>query len=332
MQIFNQYNSRRLDNKFNILEGVHHNYFFIGIQFIICGAQVLIIFVGGNAFKVTPIDGRLWATSVVIGLISVVIGVIVRLIPDEWVRKLIPTFFKRRKSAPDVLVSDEEQPSFQWNPALEEIKEELAFLKMIHGGRLRRLRHKLEHPRDFLPRSRSASRSRTDSVPHTPVTGARNSSNTHLAPPSTPGGAGNEHGLETSLNSTTLAPPTPDSARRSPHMRKRGRSHSSSTTFAPAAAMAGIVAGSIGGGFSPLGSGGGVARRNSALAAADAFATGPLRGREDLLGHPGVQIHPDTLPDDPILADAVHDFRKGPPSQIPHMRPAFAGKLDHFSA
>src|SRR4051812_7696021 len=34
MQIFNQFNNRRLDNKFNILAGVQHNYFFIGISFI----------------------------------------------------------------------------------------------------------------------------------------------------------------------------------------------------------------------------------------------------------------------------------------------------------
>ena len=327
MQIFNQYNSRRLDNKLNIFVGIHRNYFFIGIQFIICACQIIIIFFGGNAFKVVPLDGPQWAISLIIGIISILVGAGLRFIPDPWVVKLIPAYFKNRRPAPSVVVSDEEQPPFQWNPALEEIKEELAFLKMIHGGRLSRLKHKLEHPRELLPRSRSASRSRagTDSAPRTPVTGtapdilAPTHDPSSLAPPSTPGGASSVHNPD-SPAPNTLAPPTPESARRT--MRKRGRSHSSAGSFGPAAAMAGIVAGSIGGGWNPLGS------REPRGGAADAFAVGPLKNREDLEGHPGVQIHPDTRPEDPILADAVHDLRKGPPSQIPETRPAFEGRQE----
>ena len=328
MQIFNQYNSRRLDNKLNILVGIHRNYFFIGIQVIICGCQILIIFFGGDAFKVVRLNGVQWAISLIIGLVSVLIGVGLRFIPDPFLVKLVPAYFKNRKPAPAVLVSDEEQPPFQWNPALEEIKEELAFIKLIHGGRISRLKHKLENPRELLPRSRSPSRSRagTESAPRTPVAATAPDPPAHdpssLAPPSTPGGASSVNPPDSPApNTNTLAPPTPESARRSMgRKRGRSRSHSSAASFGPAAAMAGIVAGSIGGGFNPLGS------DEVRSGAADAFAAGPLKGREDLERHPGVQIHPATLPEDPVLAEPVHDARRGPPSQTPETRPVFEGR------
>ncbi len=39
MQIFNEFNNRRLDNKFNIFEGVQRNQFFIVINCIMVGAR-----------------------------------------------------------------------------------------------------------------------------------------------------------------------------------------------------------------------------------------------------------------------------------------------------
>lgn len=186
----------------------------MGIQFIIVGGQILIVFVGGQAFSVTPLNGGQWAVALVLGVISVPVAVVIRLIPDDFIRRLIPTFWSRNK-APQLIVSDEDR-KFQWNPALEEIRDQLTFLKTVRGGRLRNLKHKLQHPQEFLPRSRSGSRSREHSVP------------------STPGGDD---------NGTPQPPATPDS-------RSRRRSRSSSA-FGPAAAMAGVVAGSIAG-WSPI--------------------------------------------------------------------------------
>merc|ERR1711977_609457 len=70
MQIFNEFNNRRLDNKFNIFTGIHRNYFFIGINCIMVGAQIAIIFVGGQAFSISDggIDGTQWAISVITAL------------------------------------------------------------------------------------------------------------------------------------------------------------------------------------------------------------------------------------------------------------------------
>ncbi|KAE8355570.1 hypothetical protein BDV28DRAFT_128708 [Aspergillus coremiiformis] len=272
MQIFNQWNSRRLDNGFNIFDGMLRNWWFIGIQFIIMGGQVLIIFVGGHAFSVTRIDGAQWGVCLILGVISLPIGVIIRLIPDGFIEKLIPTFFHRKK-APALLVSDEDR--FEWNPALTEIRDQLTFLKRVRGGRLRHLKHKLQHPEEFLPRSRSgsrSSRSRENSIPGTPV---------------------NEH------SSTPSQPPTPES-----RSRKRTRSRSNSA-FGPAAAMAGVVAGSIGG-WSPI----------------ERPAGEPFKFDSTRHDQQGIEIHPKTAADDRIVGNYLSSSTT-PPSQNPSLLPYF---------
>ncbi|KAJ5677153.1 uncharacterized protein N7477_002786 [Penicillium maclennaniae] len=285
MQIFNQYNSRRIDNKLNIMEGIWRNKWFIGIQLIIIGGQILIIFVGGQAFSVKRLDeGSQWAVSLVLGALSVPIAVIIRLIPDDFIRKLIPHFWHRdKKDSPKLVVSDEDR-RFEWNPALEEIRDQLQFIKAVRGGRLRNIRHKLQHPQELLSRSRSGSRSRDSSVPLTPDEENGNGS-----------------------RSPTLQPPTPES-----RSRRNTRSRSSST-FGPAAAMAGIVAGSIAG-WSPI-------ERGHDEADSIAFPTtgGPFSGLDR---QPGIEIHPDTAADDRVVNEYDHGS-KHPPSQNPDLTPFF---------
>ena len=278
MQIFNQYNNRRLDNKINILEGVQRNYFFIGIQFIIVAGQIMIVFVGGAAFSVTRQRAPAWGIALMLGVFSIPIAIGLRCIPDAWVRKLVPSWLHSR-GKPQVLVSDEEQ-QYSWNPALVEIRDELTFLKTLRGGRLTTLVYKLQHPREtLLARSRSGSGSRNSSISRTPI--------------------GDPNGDDTG---NSLAPPrTPDS-RMSTTTRRRGRSRSNSA-FAPAAAMAGVIAGSIAG-WSSIG------RR-------DEDASSRLsedHGRSTLEDQESVEVHPATNPNDPVL---VRDLSTAlePPSQ-----------------
>lgn len=288
MQIFNQYNNRRLDNKFNIFEGVQRNYFFIGIQFIIIGGQIIIIEFGGKAFSVTRLNAREWGYSVVLGLLSLPFAVLIRLIPDEFIRKHIPAWFKR-KATPQVLVSDEAQGN-EWNVALEDLREELSVLKILRGGRLNVLRYKLQHPREtLLSRSRSASRSRVSSIPQTP-TGEHNSDELGRA----------------------QAPPTPESRRST--TRRTGRSRSNSA-FGPAAAMAGIVAGSIAG-WSPIG------RREEEGSSVYSHT----RDRSELEDQEGLEIHPETDPHDPIIKVDPSSSHL-PPSQNPETTPAYGQSL-----
>ncbi|KAJ5178255.1 ATPase P-type K/Mg/Cd/Cu/Zn/Na/Ca/Na/H-transporter [Penicillium coprophilum] len=87
MQIFNMYNNRQIERSFNLIEGIHHNWLFIAITFVMMGAQILIMFVGGRAFSITKLTGDQWAYSVVLGAISIPIGFILQAVPTVVVEK-----------------------------------------------------------------------------------------------------------------------------------------------------------------------------------------------------------------------------------------------------
>jgi P-type Ca2+ transporter type 2C len=91
MQIFNELNCRRLDNKFNVFEGVHRNLFFLIINAIMIGLQVGIIFVGSQVFKISPegLNGVQWAISIIIAAFTLPWGVLVRVFPDVWFERCV---------------------------------------------------------------------------------------------------------------------------------------------------------------------------------------------------------------------------------------------------
>jgi P-type Ca2+ transporter type 2C len=114
--------------------------------------------------------------------------------------------------------------------------------------------------------------------------------------------------VEDDKSGTSPAPPTPDSRR------KRGRSRSNSA-FA-GAAMAGIVAGSIAGGWSPI------ERREGD---SDSLRFARQRSKSDLSKEVKADAHPDTKADDPIITSSnpVEDAGNLPPSQSTATTPAF---------
>lgn len=224
MQIFNQWNNRRLDNKFNIFEGLTKNWFFIGISAIMCGGQVLIIFVGGAAFQISE-DGQdsyMWAIAIVLGFISIPFGVIIRLIPDTFMLALVPNFLKRRAhNVPGLTISDEEMDMYP--TPLADVRDELNFLRRMKGGRLNNLKFAIQHPKEtIMQRSRSPSHSRSNSINRAPQT-------------------------PTQEDGFTSPVATPDSRRRS----RSTRSRSNSALGAPTV-MAGIVAAGVAAGWQPM--------------------------------------------------------------------------------
>lgn len=90
MQIFNEFNNRRLDNKYNIFEGLQRNQFFIFINILMVGLQVAIIFVGGQAFSIVSggISGPQWAISIVLAVLCMPWAICVRLFPDALFAKI----------------------------------------------------------------------------------------------------------------------------------------------------------------------------------------------------------------------------------------------------
>ncbi|RLL95662.1 hypothetical protein CFD26_104621 [Aspergillus turcosus] len=89
MQIFNELNCRRLDNKFNIFQGILKNRWFMVINALMVGGQVLIIFVGGAAFGVTRLDGSQWAICIGCGAFCIPWAAVLKLIPDRHVARLM---------------------------------------------------------------------------------------------------------------------------------------------------------------------------------------------------------------------------------------------------
>lgn len=189
-----------------------------------CGAQVLIIFVGGIPFSIAQMDPpqlwNQWVAAIVIGLVSIPIAMLIRLIPDALIERCIPEYFKRKSKLPGLTISDEER-FHEFPEAFVDVREELMFLKKLKGGRINNLKFAVKHPRETFMRTRSPSHSRSNSMrePQTPV--------------------GED-------NSPTPAA-TPDSRARS----KSNRSRSNSALGAPTV-MAGIVAAGVAASWSPI--------------------------------------------------------------------------------
>jgi P-type Ca2+ transporter type 2C len=287
MQIFNALNNRRLDNRFNIFEGILNNWFFIGIFCAMIGGQVIIIFFGGwPAFQAVRQSGTQWAIALVLGVLSLPVGVAARLFPDSAAAAVVPGPIKRwaNRKKDKVVVTDEENP-FEFNQALLDIKQELAFIRKYKGGRLNALKFAVAHPKEALMNSRSPSRSRaSSSLPRTP---------------------NNEPSENDDAHSFS---PTPESRRR------RGRSRSNSA-FA-GAAMAGIVAGSIAGGWSPID------RREGD---ADSLRFARDRSKSDLSKEIRLEAHSETKKSDEVIVteDLVNQGGLQPPSQSANTPPQF---------
>ena len=155
-QIFNQLNARRLDRKTERFQRLLEKLLLHGdlcYQYVepdfqrlstdikcfptqVAGGQALIVNVGGTAFQVTRIGGNLWAISIIIGLISLPVGVLVRLLPTApFERALI-----RCKLLPDPnalpLVSPEAEEQ-KWDAPLEQLRDNLRAYARLRGGRLR---------------------------------------------------------------------------------------------------------------------------------------------------------------------------------------------------
>ncbi|KAK1753752.1 hypothetical protein QBC47DRAFT_387062 [Echria macrotheca] len=148
LQIFNELNNRRLDNKLNVFEGITKNWFFLVINAIMIGGQVLIIFVGGQAFKIVPLNGKEWGMSIGLGAISLPWGAIIRKVPDRWAEVLIPHINIRwpwKKPGKDKVESDTEagtpvpsrEPTKQKSSHEEPFQPPLRILTSLRGERAR---------------------------------------------------------------------------------------------------------------------------------------------------------------------------------------------------
>ncbi|AJS23320.1 Pmc1p [Saccharomyces cerevisiae YJM1342] len=110
LQFFTMLVSRKLDEgdgisnwrgrisaaNLNFFQDLGRNYYFLTIMAIIGSCQVLIMFFGGAPFSIARQTKSMWITAVLCGMLSLIMGVLVRICPDEVAVKVFPAAFVQR--------------------------------------------------------------------------------------------------------------------------------------------------------------------------------------------------------------------------------------------
>ncbi|KAL1923033.1 uncharacterized protein VTP21DRAFT_9409 [Calcarisporiella thermophila] len=140
LQIFNELNCRNLNNRLNVFSGLQRNKFFIIIFIIMIGGQILIVTFGSDAFQTTSLGLVEWLVSVLVGACSLLVGVIIRLIPDElliFLFKLLRIPIRPQYFDPTIKYkAGAEGKSLEWQSPITHLKNELSVFKSVRGGRL----------------------------------------------------------------------------------------------------------------------------------------------------------------------------------------------------
>jgi Ca2+-transporting ATPase len=136
LQIFNEVNCRRLDNGINVLKGILRNRIFIGIFVFITVCQVIIVEFGGYAFYTTSLTAIQWVVCVVLGMLSLPLGAVVRLIPDRLFRCIGPI----ARLQDNQYRNPERDALYDWKKDIRDVRTELNVFRALRGGRLRAYR------------------------------------------------------------------------------------------------------------------------------------------------------------------------------------------------
>ncbi|KAG0684536.1 hypothetical protein C6P40_002681 [Pichia californica] len=81
---------RLSENNIGFFKHLTRNFWFIGIVFLISILQILIMFYGGVAFSIAPQSISMWIVSLTCGYLMIPFGILLRIIPDETLKKILP--------------------------------------------------------------------------------------------------------------------------------------------------------------------------------------------------------------------------------------------------
>ncbi|KAI9168440.1 plasma membrane calcium [Blastocladiella emersonii ATCC 22665] len=82
MQLFNLFNGRMIHGEINVFKGMTKNNMFMGIILFIAVLQVLIIEFGSIVFGVVPLTAVEWIITLALGLVSLPLAVVIKVLPD----------------------------------------------------------------------------------------------------------------------------------------------------------------------------------------------------------------------------------------------------------
>lgn len=85
LQVFNEINCLRIDDSYNVFKNLFNNHTFIIVQLVVIIGQFIIVEFGGVAFGTVKLNWYQWLVTVLIGLLSLPVGFIIRLIPNACI-------------------------------------------------------------------------------------------------------------------------------------------------------------------------------------------------------------------------------------------------------
>jgi len=83
MQVFNEINCRNVTRDLNVFRNIHKNYIFLSIVVITIIVQFIIAQYGNIAFQTDGLNWWQWLVCLLVGVFSLPIGFLIRLIPDR---------------------------------------------------------------------------------------------------------------------------------------------------------------------------------------------------------------------------------------------------------
>jgi P-type Ca2+ transporter type 2C len=123
LQIFNEFNARSIDQRLNVFKNLGKHYIFQAVLVITVILQALIIQFGGQAFKTYPLNWWQWLVCICLGPLSLVVGVIVRLLPD-W-----------RRPKPPVEVAFVTREKLLWENAINDVRTQVRVVTALRRNR-----------------------------------------------------------------------------------------------------------------------------------------------------------------------------------------------------
>ncbi|CAG8583096.1 955_t:CDS:1, partial [Acaulospora colombiana] len=122
LQVFNEINCRRIDDTVNVFRNIFNNHIFIIIQIVVIAGQVLIIQFCGIAFGTVPLNWYQWLVTVLIGFLSIPVGLIIRLIPNSCLpESIVDEEYKRKVTKERML----------WEKGIDDVKTQLKVYSVL---------------------------------------------------------------------------------------------------------------------------------------------------------------------------------------------------------
>jgi magnesium-transporting ATPase (P-type) len=81
--VFNEYTARNIFSDWNVFSGLITNPMFMFVSIFTILAQVMLVEVGGEFVKTTPLNINQWLITIALGAIGLPVGVMMRFIPVE---------------------------------------------------------------------------------------------------------------------------------------------------------------------------------------------------------------------------------------------------------